>query len=280
MLVRLLGKEEEALAGEWELPFTDVAKDSTAYPYIGYAYANGLTNGTSATTYSGSNPIKPNQYITFVLRSLGYVSGEDFSVGTAWDFSDKIGLTDGSYSAETKDFTRGDVAMITLFALTCTLKDSDTTLFSVIQKNGVIPKNADYSAPQKLKYQYCNDWGETVSYDESYIQSATVSKIGNLYLFRIALKSYHFYYTSIFPAGCQDEDDEYCRASSPVSILASDNIAFLLSDEFIFKNPIDHDILILRLNPVLDAFPEGFRFAEGCDFDAILAKIKTSTLPK
>lgn len=35
MLVRLLGKEEEALAGNWELPFADVAKGSTAYPYIG-----------------------------------------------------------------------------------------------------------------------------------------------------------------------------------------------------------------------------------------------------
>ena len=51
MLVRLLGKEEEALAGNWDLPFTDVSKTSAAYPYIGYAYANGLTNGTSATTF-------------------------------------------------------------------------------------------------------------------------------------------------------------------------------------------------------------------------------------
>ena len=70
MLVRLLGKEGEALSGTWELPFTDVAKESTAYPYIGYAYANGLTNGTSATTYSGTNPIRANQYITFVFLFL------------------------------------------------------------------------------------------------------------------------------------------------------------------------------------------------------------------
>ena len=42
MLVRLLGKEEEALAGEWDLPFTDVVKGSTSYYYIGHAYANGL----------------------------------------------------------------------------------------------------------------------------------------------------------------------------------------------------------------------------------------------
>ena len=117
MLVRLLGKEEEALAGNWNLPFTDVAKGSTAYPYIGYAYANGLTNGTSATTYSGTKPIKANQYITFVLRALGYTSGKDFSVGNAWEFSDTIGLTDGRYSTATINFTRGDVAVISCSAL-------------------------------------------------------------------------------------------------------------------------------------------------------------------
>ena len=44
MLVRLLGKGEEALEGTWEMPFTDVA--DWAQPYVGYAYANGLTSGT------------------------------------------------------------------------------------------------------------------------------------------------------------------------------------------------------------------------------------------
>ena len=50
MLVRLLGKEAEALAGTWETPFTDVA--TWAKPYVGYAYANGLTKGTGEHTSS------------------------------------------------------------------------------------------------------------------------------------------------------------------------------------------------------------------------------------
>ena len=116
MLVRLLGKEEDALAGEWELPFTDVSKGSTAYPYIGYAYANGLTSGTTTTTYSGTAPIKANQYITFVLRALGYESGKDFQVGTAYLLSDQLGITDGEYVNATTSFTRGDVAKISLAA--------------------------------------------------------------------------------------------------------------------------------------------------------------------
>lgn len=55
MLVRLLGKEGEALAGTWNIPFTDVSESMR--PYVGYAYTNGLTSGTSATTYGGSQPI-------------------------------------------------------------------------------------------------------------------------------------------------------------------------------------------------------------------------------
>lgn len=109
MLVRLLGKEDEALAGTWGLPFTDVTE--AMHPYIGYAYTNGLTNGYTATTYNGTAPIRANQYIAFVLRALGYASGKDFEVGTSYLLSDELGITDGTY-ASTTSFTRGDVAEI------------------------------------------------------------------------------------------------------------------------------------------------------------------------
>ncbi len=137
MLVRLLGKEEEALAGDWDLPFTDVVKGSTSYYYIGYAYANGLTNGTTATTYSGGNPIRANQYITFVLRALGYTSGEDFKVSTAWEFSDEIGLTDGRYNAKTTTFKRGDVAFVSKSSLGVQLHEESRTLAEKLIAGGV-----------------------------------------------------------------------------------------------------------------------------------------------
>ena len=135
MLVRLLGKEEEAKAGTWKIPFTDVS--DSMKPYIGYAYANGLTNGFTATTYCGTNPIKANQYITFVLRSLGYTSGADFQVSTAWEFSDKIGLTDGRYNQNTTAFTRGDVAIISNSALSTKTKNSTDTLLNVLKAQGI-----------------------------------------------------------------------------------------------------------------------------------------------
>lgn len=83
MLVRLLGKEEEAKNGTWTTPFTDVA--DWAKPYVGYAYTNGLTSGTSATTFGGTATVTASQYLTFILRALGYQSGTDFQWDKAWE---------------------------------------------------------------------------------------------------------------------------------------------------------------------------------------------------
>lgn len=125
MLVRLLGKEVEALESYWDIPFTDVS--DSVRPYIGYAYANGLTNGTSATTYSGTKLISANQYITFILRALGYGSNEDFTVSNPYPLAQEIGLT--NLTANPSVFSRGTVAVLSRQALDCYLKDSSITLF-------------------------------------------------------------------------------------------------------------------------------------------------------
>ncbi|MBQ2940861.1 MAG: S-layer homology domain-containing protein [Oscillospiraceae bacterium] len=96
MLVCLLGKDSEAKAGTFETPFTDVP--AWAEPYVGYAYENKLTSGISATTFGSSATVTSSQYITFILRALGYDSSSDFSWDKAWELSDKIGLTNGRYS--------------------------------------------------------------------------------------------------------------------------------------------------------------------------------------
>ena len=149
MLVRLLGKEQEAKAGDWEVPFVDVDPNSTSFPYIGYAYANGLTNGTSATTYSGVNPIRYNQYITFVLRALGYASGTDFTVSDAATFSDSVGLTHGEYASGAETFTRGEVAQISRNALDVGLKDGSGTLRDRLIASGAIPAPEEPEEPEK-----------------------------------------------------------------------------------------------------------------------------------
>ncbi|MCI8414417.1 MAG: S-layer homology domain-containing protein [Ruminiclostridium sp.] len=118
MLVRILGKEDFAKTKSWVTPFTDVPE--WAKSYVGYAYASGLADGTNSTVFNGNGTVTASQYLTFVLRALGYKSGTDFQWDKAWELSDKIGLTHGQYSKTTSTFTRGDVAIISKQALTLT----------------------------------------------------------------------------------------------------------------------------------------------------------------
>ena len=133
MLVKLLGKETEAINGTWEIPFTDVA--NWAKPFVGYAYANGLTAGTGATTFGGNDPVTATQYLTFVLKALGYEVGKDFQWNKAWELSDQLGITDGRYNEVNPDFLRGDIAMISNNALDKSLKGKDMMLLTMIQEN-------------------------------------------------------------------------------------------------------------------------------------------------
>jgi len=141
MLVRLLGKEAEAKAGTWTTPLTDV--DAWAQPYVGYAYTHGLTTGISATVFGGNQSVTAAQYLTFVLRALGYVSGEDFQWDKAWELTDELGITHGEYGpASTNGFLRADVALVSKAAMSATPKGSDTPLLDLLINEGVVTEQA------------------------------------------------------------------------------------------------------------------------------------------
>ncbi len=135
MLVRLLGKENEAQSGNWNTPFRDVAP--WAAPYVGYAYANGLTQGTGAAAFGGNETVMASQYLTFVLRALGYSSETDFAWNKAWELSDKLGLTNREHNG-TSHFSRGDIAVISCDALSQVKKGSDITLLSSLLASGAV----------------------------------------------------------------------------------------------------------------------------------------------
>lgn len=136
MLVRLLGKEDEANAGTWNTPFTDLVP--WAKPYVGYAYAHGLTNGTGAATFGGTGEVNAAQFITFVLRALGYSDAEgDFRWDYPWLMSDPLGLTHAQYDYD-RPFTRGDAAIVCAAALEHLLKGTNTTLLQSLFSSGAI----------------------------------------------------------------------------------------------------------------------------------------------
>ncbi len=82
MIVRLLGKEKEALASSGSVKFTDVA-DHWSKPYVAYCAGHGITNGTSENKFSPDDKMSGAEYMTLVLRSIGYQNIEPGSVELA-----------------------------------------------------------------------------------------------------------------------------------------------------------------------------------------------------
>ncbi|MEA5040299.1 MAG: S1C family serine protease [Clostridiaceae bacterium] len=134
MLIRVLGKETEAVNGRWADPFTDVA--AWADKYVGYAYANNLTNGVSSTQF-GSGTASAATYLTFVLRVLGYsdANGADFTWSDPYSLAKSIGIMPSC--VHTDAFWRSDVVVVSYAALSVPLKGTTQTLAQKLISAGV-----------------------------------------------------------------------------------------------------------------------------------------------
>ena len=100
-------------------PFTDVP--SWAEPYVAACYTNGITAGTSATTYGGSDTVTTAQAALMLMKALGYFQySSDF--GSDWQLAttrqgNAIDLFNGVDSGVTQAMTRNDVAQLVLNTL-------------------------------------------------------------------------------------------------------------------------------------------------------------------
>ena len=52
-------------------PFNDVRESDYFYKAVLWAVENGITDGTSETTFSPTNPVTRGQMITFLWRTIG-----------------------------------------------------------------------------------------------------------------------------------------------------------------------------------------------------------------
>ncbi len=124
MLVRVLGEEKAAQSAAYVHPFSDVSPWANAY--VGYAYNTGLTKGVSATSFGDGN-VDAAQYLTFMLRALGYSdTAGDFSWSNPFSLATQVGII--PQETNLVDFRRADVALISYAALSAKLKGSDQTL--------------------------------------------------------------------------------------------------------------------------------------------------------
>ncbi len=143
MLIRLLGEESRALEKDHYHPFGDVAE--WAKRYVGYAYQSGYTKGVSNTRYDGQALTTAGQYMTFVLRALGYSEeAGDFKYETALSDALSLGVIDSQTLRELQngEFRRDQVMHISYLALSAETKGSSRTLLSKLVANGAVDGNA------------------------------------------------------------------------------------------------------------------------------------------
>ena len=154
MFVRMMGAETDALAEDNPHPFTDVPK--WADPYVGYAWAHGLTKGVSATSFGSAQDMTVSEYTTLLLRVLGYSDSlGDFTWDAALEKAVEIQMfTVGQANDLRRDqATRGRMVYISWAALTQPFKGETVyTLARSLVEKGVFTKD---------QAQYYGLWNES-----------------------------------------------------------------------------------------------------------------------
>lgn len=142
MLIRLLGLEDEALSTTTVNPFSDVDNAGVGAKYAAYAYEVGLTKGIGNGKF-GTSAATPAQYLTFVLRALGYDDGAgDFTVATAAQKAVEIGLLTADLVPTGATLLRDDCAKISHEALKVPMKGSDKLLAEKLIEDGTLTEKA------------------------------------------------------------------------------------------------------------------------------------------
>ncbi|PKM51172.1 MAG: hypothetical protein CVV02_08480 [Firmicutes bacterium HGW-Firmicutes-7] len=151
MVVRLLGKEKEALSMNYQHPFLDVPE--WAGPYIGYLYKFGISNGLDKTTYGANKLINASEYMTFLIRVIGYDDTQgDFSWDKSLHKANSLGIIATSeYSIYQKksSFLRDDMVFFSYAALKTDLKNGKgISLLRKLMDDSTVPQTA------MLAYKY------------------------------------------------------------------------------------------------------------------------------
>lgn len=130
VMIRLLGAEPEALAlADKPSYFTDVP--AWGVGYANYAYEKGLTKGIGNGLFGTDRLIKSNEYMTFMLRSLGYSDDQgDFTVeaSNAFALQNEIISSDLYTELNTENFVRNHMASLSYSTLTSLMKSPKISL--------------------------------------------------------------------------------------------------------------------------------------------------------
>jgi len=158
MFLRLIGEEEAALGYTGSVQFADVP--TWALPYAAYAYDKGYTKGQGLDSqqrvvFGTEGTLAPRDYMTFLLRALGYQEGTDFQWLTALEDGARLGLiTSGELTLlNEKPFHRAQVAYLSYFSLFSPLAGGEGTLLDRLTRQGVIAQDTVAQITQTVAVQ-------------------------------------------------------------------------------------------------------------------------------
>lgn len=159
MFLRLIGEEQSALSYPGSgITFADVPE--WAIPYVAYAYDKGYTKGQEIDSQwrvvFGSNQLlAPRDYMTFLLRALGYAEGTAFTWENAIADAQRLGvLTEGEVRLlEGEPFLRAQVAYLSYMSLSCQMAGESGTLLDKLTAGGVVSAEAARAAMEGLSAQ-------------------------------------------------------------------------------------------------------------------------------
>ena len=143
ILVRLLGEEEKVDANDFDEVFIDVDKDRWSYAYVMYCYKHNITKGTGADTFSPDVQIDAPQFITLMMRLLGYT---EVNPDTALKKSVEYKLLPEEKIDELttkKVFTRSDMVQIVYNSLKTQMDDETVFADYLLEKNVLTKKEVE-----------------------------------------------------------------------------------------------------------------------------------------
>ena len=144
MFIRLMGEENAALTSTAVNPFAD--SPSWADRYLAYAYEKGYTTGIGTNAagqlmFGPNNTISAGEYMTFVLRALGYTesgTNPDFNWQNAMDAAVAYGVIRQSEAAllSGSSFCRAQVVYLSVCALSAPTKTGGILLDKTASNGG------------------------------------------------------------------------------------------------------------------------------------------------
>ena len=142
MLIRMMGEEDDAKNCTYTHPFKDVP--AWGDRYVAWAYQKKYTAGTSATTFSSTEPMTVQQYLAFTLRAMGY--GNDTVYANTIDDARRFGIIpNNAYGDTSAPFLRADMIHITYLALQANEKTTGNPFYIyLIDKGTLDPDTANH----------------------------------------------------------------------------------------------------------------------------------------